>query len=313
MKKDKKLDTETLGGRLKGLEAAYETSVESSKHIIVRCDGHKFSNFTKGFNKPFDEILSKAMELTTMDLVEEFNAATGYCQSDEITLIIPSYEDNTVDNRESTKHKLHKCVRENWNHAFSGRVQKMASLIAGFTTMKFNKHLKVLVEKEFEQFQDAQLYEIVMDKEYNYLIDIISKKVGNAWFDARVYGVGSDAEAFNSVLWRIRDAEKNSRSMFAQAYCSHKQLQKMTGKEQVEFCKAETGEDWEQVADRYKYGILVKKENYMKRLDSYDRAIAQSYGDGPGPKEVQRSRLTSWAQHMVFSDENVDLIMRKVK
>ena len=199
-----------LGDRMKMYEAEYETNIESGKHIICRIDGHHFSSFTRGFNKPFDSIISKAMELTAMDLLTEFNATTSYVQSDEITLVIPSYEDNTVDNRKSTKHKLHKLVRENWNHAYSGRVQKMASLIAGFTTMKFNKHLSDLV---FEYpFQDRD-YETGLSGEYE---RTLHTKLGNAWFDARIYGVESKEEAFNSFLWRSRDNTKNSKSNWSQ-------------------------------------------------------------------------------------------------
>ena len=118
MKKDKKFDEQTLGGRLKGYEADYESSVEPEKHIVVRIDGHKFSKFTKGFKKPFDFILSESMRLTTQDLLEEFNAVTGYTQSDEITLIIPSLM--TTD-----KHKG--ANKPGWTHGYSGRIQKMSS------------------------------------------------------------------------------------------------------------------------------------------------------------------------------------------
>lgn len=73
MKKDKKNNPETLGGRLKGYESEYEREISSDCNIICRINGHKFSKFTKGFKKPFDEILSNAMVLTTIDLLEEFN------------------------------------------------------------------------------------------------------------------------------------------------------------------------------------------------------------------------------------------------
>jgi len=46
MKKDKKYNTETLGGRLKGYEAEYEREIENEKHIICRIDGHHFSSFS---------------------------------------------------------------------------------------------------------------------------------------------------------------------------------------------------------------------------------------------------------------------------
>lgn len=291
-----------LGERLKGYESDYETSVEPEKHIIVRIDGHKFSKFTKGFKKPFDEILSKAMELTTIDLVEEFQAVTGYTQSDEITLVLPSFKDVTVDDRKSTKHKLHKLVKKDWNHAYSGRIQKMVSLIAGFTTMKFNKHLEDLGMAFCEDNLLGVYHYTKDDLDYN---NVLEDRMGNAWFDARIYGVDSDDEAFNSVLWRVRDAEKNSRSMFAQTYCSHKSLHGLSGKEQVEFCLEKTGEDWEQVQDRYKYGILVKKEKYLKITEFNEFQKATNVGG------VERTRIKSWAQHLTYSKENVKMIMEK--
>jgi len=301
LKKKELLDM-SLGDRMKYYESQYEQEIKPEQHLCVRIDGHKFSKFTNGFKKPFDSILSKAMELTTMDLLEEFSAYTAYTQSDEITLIIPSLKDNTVDNRKSTKHKLHKTIRADWKHEYSGRVQKMSSLIAGFTTMKFNKHLN----DEANRYYDSNITTYTEEIDREYITNIFAKKLGNAWFDCRIYGVDSDEEAFNSVLWRIRDAEKNSRSMFAQAYCSHKELQNMTGLEQVQFCKEKTGEDWNLVDDRYKYGILIKKEYFLKPIEGGNMDYSQG-------EFVQRSRVISWAQHMTFSDENVKLIMAKVK
>ena len=68
MKKDKKFDSETLGGRMKNLEKEYDLEVGPNSHIICRIDGHKFSSYTRGFKKPFDEILSKAFELTKKEI-----------------------------------------------------------------------------------------------------------------------------------------------------------------------------------------------------------------------------------------------------
>lgn len=304
--KDKMLDM-PLGDRMKYYESIYELEVKPEQHIVVRCDGHKFSKFTRGFEKPFDDLLSKAMELVAMDLLTEFDAVTVYHQSDEITIIIPSLKDKTIDNRKSLKHKLHKCVRKGWTHGYSGRTQKMASLIAGFTTMRFNKHLEALIGDYKSDLDYRDIDNIFRDthkNEWDYYKTLLSK-LGNAWFDCRVYGVDSDEEAFNSVLWRVRDAEKNSRSIFAQTYCSHKQLQKKTGKEQVEFCKEKTGKDWETIDDRYKYGILVKKEKYLKIVEMNQYQNATDVGG------VERTRVYSFSKHLTYSKENVELIMAK--
>lgn len=77
MKLHKQEDPKTLGGRMKGYENNFKVIVSDYEHMILRIDGHHFSKFTKSFNKPFDEALSRAMELTTQDLVDRFGAVVG--------------------------------------------------------------------------------------------------------------------------------------------------------------------------------------------------------------------------------------------
>jgi hypothetical protein len=53
----------------------------------------------------------------------------------------------------------------------------------------------------------------------------ILNKLGKAYFDSRLMELPSDIEAFNMLLWRMRDCEKNSKNTFAQEYISHRELQ----------------------------------------------------------------------------------------
>jgi len=287
MKKKELLDM-PLGDRMKHYEGLCETKIDPSSHIIVRVDGHKFSSFSKGFKKPFDFILSEAMRLTSMDMLEEFNAVTAYVQSDEITLIIPTLV--TTEKHKGTNKPL-------WKHGYSGRVQKMVSLIAGFTTMSFNKHLSNLVDEDiYGEYGNGT------EEERKYWDLLRNKKVGNAWFDCRIYGVQSDEEAFNSVMWRYRDCIKNSRSMHAQSYCSHKELHKLTGKEQSEYCLKKTGKDWNKISERYKSGIFIKKERYIKEAFNEQQDCVV---------KAERSRVISLTkEELGFSQENVDFIMK---
>lgn len=85
--------------------------------------------------------------------------------------------------------------------------------------------------------------------------------------------------------------------MFAQAYCSHKSLLNKTGEQQVQHCLDATGHDWEKIDDIYKYGILVKKQVYQKEMH-----------DGLGTT-VTRTKIISFAKHLTFSEDNVNLIM----
>jgi len=280
--------TESLGTRMKEYEKESETVIDPKDHMIIRIDGHKFSKYTKGMKKPFDVIFSKAMELTAIDAHNEFNATTSYVQSDEITLVLPSLMN-------TDKHKGQNAPK--WGHTSGGRTQKLASLVAGFCTMSFNKHFKNILENEigWNEYKTDE-----MGKYFNKM----KEKIGNAWFDCRVFGVPSDEEAFNAVMWRVRDCTKNSRSMFAQTFCSHKELQNKTGLEQVQFCKEKTGKDWELIEDRFKYGILVKKEKYLKPVSGGSMDYAQN-------EFVERSRIKTYSEKLIFSDEAVNKIMRK--
>jgi tRNA(His) 5'-end guanylyltransferase len=197
MKKEETMTDLPLGDRMKKYEKQFEDRIPYNNFIVVRCDGHKFSKYTKGMKKPFDVILANSMVETTKDLVEKFGAVTGYVQSDEITLIFaPQFKEKQNVESEIVNEQI-----------FGGRIQKMASLLASYTTMRFNINFaQALKDEQLKVKRTPDNFEF-----YNKM----EEKVGNAWFDARLYGVKSKDEAYNSLMWRVRDAEKNSRSMFA--------------------------------------------------------------------------------------------------
>ncbi len=73
----RKSNTESLGDRITNYTTGVNYIVPKEEHLIVRIDGHHFSSFTKGSDKPFDTALSNAMVATTRDLHERFNAYSG--------------------------------------------------------------------------------------------------------------------------------------------------------------------------------------------------------------------------------------------
>ena len=72
-----KSNTESLGDRITNYATGVNYIVPKEEHLIVRIDGHHFSSFTKGFDKPFDTALSNAMVATTRDLHNRFNVYSG--------------------------------------------------------------------------------------------------------------------------------------------------------------------------------------------------------------------------------------------
>ncbi len=288
----RKSNTESLGDRITNYTTGVNYIVPKEEHLIVRIDGHHFSSFTKGFDKPFDTALSNAMISTTRDLHNRFNAYSSFTQSDEIALFIPALNDKKGNFLE---------------HQFGGRSDKINSLVAAFATKCFNKHLSAEYEEELykhrENFEDSFRLTAEEQESQKHLARF-QGKLGEAYFDCRCFGVPSIEEAFNVFMWRSRDCIKNSKSMMAQAYVSHKELQNKNGEEQIEYCLEKTGMDWNLIEDRFKYGILVKKELYEKQIDF------EKY-DGPNDT-CTRSRLVHTSIPMnSFSPELVEIISKQ--
>ena len=66
-------------------EARSKTSLIRRTPVIIRLDGKAFHTFTKGFVKPFDECMSKAMQETMKYLCENIQGCVlGYTQSDKL-------------------------------------------------------------------------------------------------------------------------------------------------------------------------------------------------------------------------------------
>ena len=124
---------DSLGDRMKTYENQFRLYLDPKEPVIIRIDGRAFHTFTKGFEKPFDEILGRTMRETMRYLCENIQGCVlGYTQSDEITLILVDYK---------------KLTSSAW---FDYEVQKMCSIAASMATMIFNKIFKKYVDEMLE-------------------------------------------------------------------------------------------------------------------------------------------------------------------
>lgn len=112
-----------------------------------------------------------------------------------------------------------------------GKIQKMVSILSAMASAKFNKLLPIHLPSKVE------------------LLPI---------FDCRVWQVPSKTEAANAFLWRERDATKNSISMAASHYYSHKQLHKCSGSEKQEMLFAK-GVNWNDYPAFFKRGCFFQR------------------------------------------------------
>ncbi len=68
---DKKMKRDDLGNRMKTFyEEIPKTKLIKRCPVIFRLDGRSFHTFTKGFKRPFDDVLIKTMQETAKYLCE---------------------------------------------------------------------------------------------------------------------------------------------------------------------------------------------------------------------------------------------------
>ena len=92
---------------------------------ICRIDGRSFHTYTKGLERPYDEGLHTAIGETMAHLAGLVSGcALGYCQSDEISLLLCDFATEATE------------------PFFGGNVQKIASVVASMTTAYFNSIYK---------------------------------------------------------------------------------------------------------------------------------------------------------------------------
>lgn len=243
-----------LGTRMKTFyEQIPKTKLMRRTPVIIRIDGKAFHTFTRGFKKPFDEVLIQTMQETTKYLCENIQGCVlGYTQSDEISLVLVDYQ---------------RFETSAW---FDYEIQKMCSIAASMATMAFNKLFRKNVESWWtapfvgitKECQDRgslyRIYQIALDK--------------SAMFDARVFNIPKE-EVTNCIYWRQLDASRNSIQMVGQANFSHKELQNKSCNDIQDMLMLQKNINWNDFPTYQKRGTCVVYVDYQnpKSLTDGDR------------------------------------------
>lgn len=235
-----------LGKRMKEYyEQVPKTRLVRRTPVAIRLDGKAFHTFTKGFKKPFDEILIKSMQETMKKLCESIQGCViGYTQSDEITLILQDYK--ALDTAA-------------W---FDYEVQKMCSIAASMCTLYFNQIFRTNVNAAFAGKSCDEL------GEYHKVMCLARDK--GAMFDARVFNIPRE-EVANLIYWRQLDATRNSIQMVGQANFSHKQLQGKSCNQIQDMLMLEKGINWNDLPAYQKRGSCCIRK-YSEEQDPNDPA-----------------------------------------
>lgn len=266
-----------LGKRMKEFyEQVPKTKLMRRTPVIIRLDGKAFHTFTKGFQKPFDEVLIKTMQETTKYLCENIQGCVlGYTQSDEITLVLVDYKN---------------LNSEAW---FDYEVQKMCSISASMATMAFNKMFSENINKFIEN-QIFYMGDVPQDKILNFdeaekLLDTYHKaKECGAMFDARCFNIPKE-EVTNCIYWRQLDATRNSIQMVGQANFSHKELHEKSCNMIQDMLMTQKNINWNDLPTYQKRGSCVIK----------NRMVSEPYGNRMMTTEVSNGH---W-----FIDKNIPI------
>lgn len=233
---------DNLGARMKSFyEEISKTYLMRRTPVAIRLDGRSFHTFTKGFEKPFDDILRKAMEETMLYLCKNVQGCVlGYHQSDEITLILTDYEELNTDA---------------W---FGYNVQKLCSIAASMATFIFNR----VFEKKANAFFEKHENDDFITRGYADTLCIAAYE--GATFDARCFNIPKE-EVANLLYWRQLDAMRNSVQMVGQYYFSHKELHKKNQEAIKTMLKDFKNVDWERdYATCYKRGTCCIRDAERK-------------------------------------------------
>ena len=239
------MKNDSLGDRMKKYEGVPKTALMRRNPVIIRIDGKAFHTFTRGFQRPFDNILIESMQDTMKYLCENIQGCKlGYCQSDEISLLLTDYENiNTAA----------------W---FDYEVQKMCSIAASMATLAFNRAFGERVDEEYGYIESEAMFPSLkeetfrqIEKEYEAHQKALNK---GAMFDARVFSIPKE-EVCNYFLWRQNDCTRNSIQMVGQANFSHKELQNKSCDKIQDMLMLEKGINWNDFPTVQKRGSCCTK------------------------------------------------------
>jgi tRNA(His) 5'-end guanylyltransferase len=225
--------------------------------VAIRIDGKAFHTFTRGFQKPFDEVLIKSMQETMKYLCENIQGCVlGYTQSDEITLILVDYK---------------KLNSDAW---FDYEIQKICSIAASMATMAFNRSFRYNAE-----------IEMVFTKDEKYKETLLNAIVKGAMFDARCFNIPRE-EVTNLIYWRQLDATRNSIQMVGQANFSHKELQNKSCNDIQDMLMLQKDINWNDFPTHQKRGsCCVRKVVNVTTKDIYEE---QEWGE-----PIQKTMVTA--------------------
>ncbi len=244
------MSIETKLKKIVNLENSSHNKLNPKLHTLIRLDGHNFSKMVKKLKltKPFDNNFTQVMKATAIECMDYLNCSLCYTGSDEITYWIKPFTKEQIDNGSELP--------------FSGRIQKIVSLLSGKVSTVFTLKLGKIIG-------------------WDELTNI------NPHFDCRVWQVDTFDQVVDNIKERISWVSSNSKMMLAQHYISHKELNGLGALEAIEKLKKEQGINFDENVSpdnslgTLTYLIMTKKEKQIDVIGdvssvTYTRKVKQT-------------------------------------
>lgn len=229
------MDRSSIGERMKSYEDVQKVRLISRVPVIIRLDGNAFHTYTKGFKRPFDYIMTEAMQRTMKYLCENISGCVlGYTQSDEITLLL-------IDYKSATQQPYFGYVK-----------RKIESISASMATMAFNNAFPEVLIEEIERESKEATNETEL-QQIRYRYEKYLRKAGYAMFDSRAFNI-PEFEVINEFIWRQQDCVRNSIQSVGHANFSDKKMHMKNMGQIQDMLMLEKGINWNDFPTHLKRG-----------------------------------------------------------
>lgn len=152
-----KKNKESLGNRMKDYEKRAFRPLVRRIPVLIRIDGKSFHKWTVGLERPFDQIMKHSMSYAMLKVCSKIDGARfGYCQSDEISILVCDYKD---------------IGTQSW---FDYRANKIESVAASTCTAYFNHAIMHYLfdhyKKKGPAVFDARAWNLPKEEVTNYFL-----------------------------------------------------------------------------------------------------------------------------------------------
>lgn len=257
-----------LGDRMKGqYEDRTRYLLPRRTYTILRLDGKAFHTYTKGLKKPFDGELFEDIDAAIIAMMPQIQGAVfAYTQSDEISILLTDFAQPTTSA---------------W---FDGNLQKVCSVAASIMTAEFNKRRLYSYSQKYSDSYHGKPH----------LWDYQISSFQMAYFDARVFTIADHIEVMNYFIWRNQDCSRNSVSMVAQSFFSHKELQGKSTPAMHDMLHS-INKNWAtDYTDGEKNGRLIVKEDYEISTPAGECGPVSCGKNAPDVAYLNYSKRSRW-------------------